>query len=233
MFRHGDGGQVIVTDAVSGQKFSAYAAGAIDAPARVLIMHDWFGVTDFTRESVDRLGAQGIRAMAVDLYRGQVASTHERASELFDALDSDYAHAAALAGLYALGAEENPTAIIGYSAGGNFAFRAAAEYPQLVAASAVIYGGGFEVIDDTSLANAGPILVVTGAGDDWAYGELVGFEKRMRGLGRHLESYVYPGVGHAFAQPLYDQGRAYDEMATQAMHNVLDHFLERHLGIAT
>jgi len=222
----------VVVDDGQGQSFEAFVAGPEASNVGVVIVHDWFGISDFTKESVDHLGRKGVRTVAVDLYAGQAARTHEQAEALSSALDPDYAQAGVIAGLTALKAGERPVAVVGYSMGGRIALRAASENPDLVEAVALIYGGGFSGIDDKKLALAGPILAVTGSADEWSYGEHAGLEQRLRNLGRHMEVYVYPGADHAFAQRLYNEGKNYDQVATQAMRNVLDDFLGRHLGFA-
>lgn len=217
----------------NGQTFNVFVAGPEDSAAGVLIVHDWFGVSAFTKESVERLGRRGIRALAVDLFDGESATNHEQAKALSGNLKPDHAQAAIVAGLKALRAGQRPVAVAGYSMGGRFALRAAAASDGLVKAVALIYAGGFGDTDDQMLASVGPILAITGSADDWSYAEHAGLEKRLRGLGGHMETYVYPGVGHAFAQQLYDGGKTYDGVATSAMHNVLDAFLTRHLGMKT
>jgi hypothetical protein len=47
-------------------------AGPEDSSAGVLVIHDYFGNSDGMRESVEHLAALGYRAMAIDLYGGEV-----------------------------------------------------------------------------------------------------------------------------------------------------------------
>ncbi len=227
-----EAGEMITVNGANGEKFNAYIAGPANAGAGALILHDWFGLTDFTKESVDRLGQQGLRAMAVDLFNGLSAETHDQAGVLAGKLEADYAQSATLAGLSSLKAGQIPVAVIGYSMGGRTALRTAAQHPDLIKAAALIYAGGYDGTDDKSLAAAGPILSITGSADEWAYSEQAILEKRLLTVDRNLESYVYPGAVHAFAQPLFNEGKTYDKVATQAMRDVLDSFLKRHLGIA-
>jgi carboxymethylenebutenolidase len=221
---------MISIEAGDGTKLNLYVAGPDDAKTGVLIVHDWFGVSDFTKASVNRLSAMGIKTIAVDLYGGKSAKTHEEAGVLSGALDADAAQKALQSDLKELSQDQQKIAIIGYSMGGSIALRAATENRDVVTASAIMYGSGFEEIDDAALKGAGPILTVVGSGDDWSYPQHVAFMERMRSLDHNIEAYVYPGVDHAFAQPLYKAGEAYDASATDAMHNVLDAFLSHHLG---
>lgn len=105
----------------------------------------------------------------------------------------------------------------------------AAITPELVTATTLIYGRGHDHVDNQMLTATGPILIISGSADDGPYPEHATLENRMRNVRKHIESYVYPGADHAFAQPLYNNGKSFDPIATRAMQNVLDNFLERHL----
>src|SRR3984885_15843856 len=59
-------------------------------PALVVI-HEWWGLTDWVKEQTQKLAAQGYIALAPDLYRGQVTSDPEVAHELMRGLPSDRA----------------------------------------------------------------------------------------------------------------------------------------------
>jgi carboxymethylenebutenolidase len=70
-----------------GGELRAFAAGPTDAKSAVLIVHDYFGISDATKQSVQRLGALGYRSVAVDLYGGKSATSHEEALKLMQSLD--------------------------------------------------------------------------------------------------------------------------------------------------
>ena len=42
----------------------AYAAGAENAAAAVIVVHDWFGISEATRDAVQHIGANGYRVVA-------------------------------------------------------------------------------------------------------------------------------------------------------------------------
>jgi len=44
------------------------------------------------------------------------------------------------------------------------------------------------------------------------------------------EIYIYPGAAHAFAQPLFNQGRTYDPIAAQTAWRLTEDFLRRRLN---
>jgi hypothetical protein len=58
-----------------------------NAKAAVLIVHDYFDVSDATKQSVERLGALRYRSVGVDLYEGKSATSHEEAMKLMQSLD--------------------------------------------------------------------------------------------------------------------------------------------------
>src|SRR5689334_1336538 len=61
------------------ESFTAYVAGPEDATRAIVLVHDWFGVSPFYTEAAERLASQGYRVVAVDLYGGRRATTHEEA----------------------------------------------------------------------------------------------------------------------------------------------------------
>src|SRR6266480_4204196 len=73
-------GSFITLKQGDGREFRAFVAGPADAKAAILIVHDYFGISDATKESVQRLGALGYRSVAVDLYGGKSATSHDGAA---------------------------------------------------------------------------------------------------------------------------------------------------------
>ena len=57
----------------------------------VLVLHAWWGLTDFFKGLSDRLASTGFVAFAPDLYRGATASTREEAKKLLAKLDDERA----------------------------------------------------------------------------------------------------------------------------------------------
>ena len=208
----------------------ALVAGPEDAAAAILLLHDWFGVTDATRDALQRLAKLGYRAMALDLYDGESATTHERATELSRSLTPEDVRSKLETGLKSLkdaGFEQIGT--LGFSMGGNPAFNAARI--GNVRAAAVVYGGGMENLSDDELAELGfPLLLVTGSDDAWPMGTVQALLPRMNAVGAELEVFVYPRARHGYAQPLYAGGDNLDPVATEATWEVLESFFARNLG---
>src|SRR6516162_1900766 len=100
-----------------GTEFRAFVAGPANAKAAVLIVHDYFGISDATKLSVKRLGTLGYRSVAVDLYGGKSATSHEEAVQLMQALDQKATDKILQAGLDYLKQPGRKVATIGFSMG--------------------------------------------------------------------------------------------------------------------
>jgi alpha-beta hydrolase superfamily lysophospholipase len=87
-------------------------------PLRSFVVHDYFGISDATKEAVERLGALGYRTMAVDLYGGKSASKHEEAVALMQSLDPKLTDEVLQTGLDVLKKPERKIATLGFSMGG-------------------------------------------------------------------------------------------------------------------
>ena len=57
----------------------------------VLVIHEWWGLNDWVKEQTVKLAEQGYVALAVDLYRGQVATDPSEAHELMRGMPQDRA----------------------------------------------------------------------------------------------------------------------------------------------
>ena len=65
-------------------------AGKGPFPA-IIVIHEWWGLNDWVKEQASKLSDQGYVALAVDLYRGKVASTPDEAHELMRGVPQDRA----------------------------------------------------------------------------------------------------------------------------------------------
>src|SRR5450755_1875839 len=65
-----------------------------DGPGRhpgIVVIHEWWGLNGWVKEQAQKLAAQGYVALAVDLYRGKVATEQGEAHELSRGLPPDRA----------------------------------------------------------------------------------------------------------------------------------------------
>ncbi len=225
-------GLVQLTDS-AGATVRAYVAGASDAPAGILLVHDYFGFSEFYTQAAQRLAAQGYRVLAIDMYKGRAASTDEAAGKLMGELqgqDRAVTDRTLQAGIEALKRPGRRIGTLGFSAGGVDALNATLNNAAVVNATAIVYGFGFGQLGAESLASLrGPVLTVTGALDEGSLQATLDLMQRRAALGQPLEVHVLPRVGHAYAQPLFGGGKGYSPTATAQTWRAIDDFFARNL----
>ena len=220
--------QPITLHTKSSEPFMAYVAGPEEATAAVVLVHDWFGVSPFYDAAAQRLAGQGYRVVAVDLYDGHRATTHEEASSLLGALRDELAARKLDAAIKYSAQRDRQVAAMGFSMGAKHALAAALRNGS-VRATVLWYG---ETMRDPEILHrlSGPVLLVVGSRDGpSAADDSLAFSKAADSAGVGAEVYVYPGADHAFAQPLFNQGRTYDPAATGVAWQLTESFLRRRL----
>src|SRR6266446_8240112 len=76
---------------VGDQTSKAYVARPKGKPqGALLVLHEWWGLNDWVKHNADLLAAQGHLALAVDLYKGKVATDPQQAQELMKAKDESW-----------------------------------------------------------------------------------------------------------------------------------------------
>src|SRR5882724_11070165 len=194
-------------------------------------MHDYFGISDATKESVQRLGALGYRSVAVDLYGGQSATSHEEAVKLMQSLDGNTSSKILQAGLDYLKQPGRKLATIGFSMGGQESLNANLNDPEAVSATVIIYGAGFDKIDTKRLERLkSPVLAIAGAEDAGAVQAAIHFLFTMKEAKRPCEMFVYPGADHGYAQPLFNKGKNYNPEAVRTTWVLVEDFLSSTLS---
>jgi len=212
----------------SSEPFTAYAAGPKDARNGVVLVHDWFGVSPFYTQAADKLAAQGYRVLAVDLYGGRSATTHDQAGKLLESVREDVAGREIDAAIAQLAEGGRPVAVIGFSMGARHAL-AAALRNRSVRSTVLWYG---ETINDAEQLKqlAGPALLIVGSHDGAAAAaNAAAFSKAADTACVGAEVYLYPGADHAFAQPLFNAGKTYDPVAADVAWRLSQDFLKRRL----
>lgn len=190
--------EVEYTDGVVGTYAAPTEPG--DYPGVVMI-HEWWGLNDNIRQMAEELAGQGYHVLAVDLYHGEVADAPERARELVGSLEQPEAVENLQAAVaYLRERNASKVASLGWCFGGGQSMQLALNQEDLDAT--VIYYGNL-VTDPTALHTIDwPVLGIFGEEDTSIPVETVReFEQTLDSLGIAHEVYVYPGVGHAFANP--------------------------------
>ncbi|MGB5690113.1 MAG: dienelactone hydrolase family protein [Woeseiaceae bacterium] len=196
----------------------------------IIVIHEWWGLNDNVRAMADRLAGEGYMVLAVDLYGGKTADSPEGARALMLDVVEDPRPAndnirAAYEFLVTAGAPRIGS--LGWCFGGGWSLNTAQLFPDDLDAAVIYYG--HVTADEEKLRPIGaPILGLFGADDTGIPVSAVeAFRASLKRLRKEHEIHIYPGVGHAFANPTGTNYNA--EAATDAWVKTVE-FLQRHLG---
>ncbi len=181
----------------------------------VLVVHEWWGENENTRNQARRLAQSNYVAFALDMYgNGKVAdTTHPKDAQAFmteAAKDPAVLQARFNAALELLKKDPHvdpeKIAAIGYCFGGGVVLNMARAGADLDAV--VSFHGALNPTTPAPKGTIKPrILVLTGADDPMVTASVVdSFKKEMDAAGAHYQVISYPGAKHAFTNP--DAGKA-------------------------
>jgi carboxymethylenebutenolidase len=172
--------------------------------ASLIAIHEWWGLNDQVKEEARKFAAQGYVVLAVDLYRGRVATTPDEAHELLRGVPDDRgirdleAAFAYLAGRPDVDASK--IASVGWCMGGGYSIKLAQDQPKL---AACIVNYGSLPTDPANIAKIkAPVLGNFGADDRGITPASVqAFASAMKSAGKSVDIKEYDGAGHAFTNP--------------------------------
>lgn len=170
----------------------------------IIVIHEWWGLNDWVKEQAGKLSDQGYVALAIDLYRGKVATTPDQAHEIMRGVPEDRAKRDLGAAFDFLQSQPNikkdRIGAIGWCMGGGYSLDVALQEPTL-AADVINYG--HLATDTQALAKINSaILGLFGAQDQGIPADDVRkFETTMKQLGKKIEIKIYDDAGHAFENP--------------------------------
>ena len=175
-------------------------AGKGPFPA-IIVIHEWWGLNDWVKEQASRLADEGYVTLAVDLYRGRVATTPDMAHEIMRGVPEDRAKRDLNAAFDYLASQPNVRkdriGSIGWCMGGGYSLDVALQEPTL-AATVINYGHLATDAEALKKINA-PILGLFGGQDRGITPDDVHkFEALMKQLGKPIEVKVYDDAGHGF-----------------------------------
>ncbi len=210
--------------------FSAPADMFEPLPA-IIMIHEWWGLNDNIRAMADRLAGEGYIVFAVDLFGGKSATTPGEARALMmEAIEDADAGRENIKKAFEFVSETAgapKVGSIGWCFGGGWSLTTAQLFPDDIDASVIYYG---QVTSDDDLlrpVNA-PILGLFGAEDAGIKVETaIAFREALERLRKDYEVHIYPGVGHAFANP---SGRNYDAAAAEDAWRRTLEFFAKHLS---
>ncbi len=215
------------------ERIQAYLAlppgGAKGAPAIVLVQ-EWWGLTDWVKGVADRYAAQGYVALAPDLYRGRIATDSELAHELMRGLPDARARQDIRAAATYLKARKDldseRVGAIGFCMGGRLAQLAALDKGPFDAV--VMCYGSPETSPGRLKTLKAPLLGIFGAEDRGIGPDQTGpLAIALKKWGKRGSAvHVFPGVGHAF---LRDAGSPAGEEQAKAAWKQIDEFFSQQL----
>lgn len=185
--------------------FLAVPADAAEPLPGVIVLHEWWGLTDGIREAARRIAREGYVVLAVDLYGGRTAAAVGDAQALLRELVEDPAlvrkniqQAYEYLARYALAPRIGS---IGWDLGGRWSLQTALMLPEQLDAMVMFYGA--VETDETVLdALEMPVLGLFGEQDrSIPLREVQEFRNALGRLGKPAEIRIYSGVDHGFFFP--------------------------------
>jgi carboxymethylenebutenolidase len=178
-------------------------AGKGPFPA-LIVIHEWWGLNDWVKDQASKFADEGYVALAVDLYRGKVATTPDMAHEIMRGVPEDRAKRDLGAAFDYLASQPNVKksriGAVGWCMGGGYSLDVALQEPTL-AADVINYGHLATDTDALKKINA-PILGSFGGQDHGITPDDVHkFEQTMKQLGKKIDVRIYDDAGHAFENP--------------------------------
>jgi carboxymethylenebutenolidase len=170
----------------------------------LVVIHEWWGLSDWVKEEAEKLAEQGYVALAVDLYRGKVTADPSVAHELMRGLPQDRAVRDMESAFNFLAARPDVDAAkigsIGWCMGGGLSLQLAVHEPRL--AACVVNYGSMPTDAAAIAAIHAPILGNFGAKDQGITpADVHAFEKAMQSAGKTFDAKIYDDAGHGFENP--------------------------------
>ena len=202
-----------VTYSIAGKNYAGYVAydsNQVGKRPGVLVVPEWWGLTDYPRVRAKELAALGYIAMAVDMYGdGKIAPDPKTAMELAtpyykDPLLAKTVLDVAINKLKTYSeTDTSKMAAIGYCYGGFIVLNAVKLGADLEGAVS-FHGDLSGVAPDKNLIKA-KILICHGDSDQFVNPEVAGFKKSMDSAGIDYAFKAYPNATHAFTNPASDE----------------------------
>jgi carboxymethylenebutenolidase len=215
----------------SGEAHGYLALPASGSGPGVIVIQEWWGLTDHIADVADRLAAEGFVALAPDLYGGTTTHDADEAGRLMTELPVDQA-AKDLGGavdfLLGLDAVTSSTVgAVGFCMGGGFVLLLAAQQGDRVSAAVPFYGVG-PAVPSTYEGIAAAVLGHYGEQDAFYPAEEARRqEQQIRDESGAQVEFAYYDAGHAFHNDTNKLGTYSPEDAKVAWQRTVEFLRER------
>jgi len=168
----------------------------------VIVIQEWWGLTDHIKDVADRLAAEGFVALAPDLYGGWITHDGEEAGEMMSKLPAEegaWLLAGATDHLLGLDAVTSTTVgAIGFCMGGGFVLALAAQQGDKVSAAVPFYGVGQGIPESFTGLTAAVQGHYAEHDQNYPVEQAREQEERIRAESVAEVTYFYYDAGHAF-----------------------------------
>ena len=220
-----------VTFPSNGSQAHGYlATPASGSGAGVIVIQEWWGLTDHIADVTDRLAGEGFVALAPDLYGGKVAHDADEAMKLLVELPVEGAARDLAGAVDYLLAQESVTSstvgAIGFCMGGGFVLMLAAQQGERIGAAVPFYGVGPGVPSTYTGVKAAVQGHYAERDQMYPVEQAQALEQQIRDeAGVPVEFFYYP-AGHAFHNDENLMGSYDEEQAKLAWSRAVDFLKE-------
>jgi len=195
-------------DSITMNGFVVYDSTRTDKLPAVLVVHEWWGLNDYSKKRARELADLGYIAMALDMYgNGKTADNPDSANKYSgyfyehpDAAKKRFDAALAKLKSYSQ-ADDSKVAAIGYCFGGAIVLSVAKLGDSLMGVVS-FHGGGLNAVQPVKDLLKAKILVCQGGDDEFVpQPEVEKFKKQMDSVNANYTIKIYPGAKHAFTNP--------------------------------
>ena len=194
-------------DTLTMNGYAAWDASSDKKRPVVMVVHEWWGLNDYTKSRVKQLAELGYYAFAVDMFgNGKTVDNPKDAQALVTPfyMDPSFGKARFDAGLAkalsSAAADSVNVAAIGYCFGGTQVLNVAMLGDRLN--GVVSFHGGLETAPANKDLLKAQVLVLNGDADPMVPADQVAaFKKKMDSIGANYKLINYPGATHAFTNP--------------------------------
>jgi carboxymethylenebutenolidase len=195
----------------------------------IVMIHEWWGLNDQVKSMADITAREGYVVLAVDLFKGNVATTIEGAqanirnnpnNETIPKMQAAVKYLRNMTNV-----NKSKIASLGWCYGGGQSFQLGINEDLQ---ATVIYYGQVSTDKDILMRMKQPVLGLFGVEDtSIPVKDVREFERILKEQGKSVDIYIYEGAGHAFSNPTNTQAFR-KEQAIDAWNKTLE-FLELNL----